>query len=323
MNSQKLFLGIDGGQSHTEAVIADENGTILSRGFGGASNHAEQPGGRERLHRAVTDSVGEALQKASLPPIEQVHFVSAHCGMTGGADFKHEIISPIIRADKLEIGHDAPTALFGATAGEIGIVVISGTGSVAYGENSLGEKVKVGGWGHLFSDAGSGFWTAQQGIKKAIESYDGIIESTVLTTEALSFFDCKTLSELTLRIYSEEISRDQLAKFSRVVHQAAQNDDHTALAIFDEGAAYLSEITAVAARRLNFGHETKFKTAIVGGMFSAEILRQKFIENVGALQPNAEIIEPRFPPPVGALLLAYRAVDIKIDDSLLNNLKNS
>ena len=67
-------MGIDGGQSHTEAIIADENGIILGRGLGGASNHAEIPGGRERLENAIKDSVGEALKNANLPPIDETDF---------------------------------------------------------------------------------------------------------------------------------------------------------------------------------------------------------------------------------------------------------
>ncbi|MEO8074430.1 MAG: hypothetical protein ABI686_14415, partial [Acidobacteriota bacterium] len=88
----KIFLGVDGGQSHTEAVIADENGKILGRGFGGASNHAEHPSGRERLRNAVLASVGEALKNAGLISPEKIVFAAAHFGMTGGADFKQEII---------------------------------------------------------------------------------------------------------------------------------------------------------------------------------------------------------------------------------------
>jgi N-acetylglucosamine kinase-like BadF-type ATPase len=65
----QIFLGVDGGQSHTEAIAADEAGRILGRGFGGASNHAEQPGGRERLRNAILESVGAALKKANLPPL--------------------------------------------------------------------------------------------------------------------------------------------------------------------------------------------------------------------------------------------------------------
>ena len=98
----KIFLGIDGGQSHTEAIIADENGIILGRGLGGASNHAEIPGGRERLENAIINAVGEALKNAKLPPIEEMIFASAHCGMTGGAIYKEEIIGAIFKAEKLD-----------------------------------------------------------------------------------------------------------------------------------------------------------------------------------------------------------------------------
>ncbi|CAN5635307.1 hypothetical protein BH24ACI1_BH24ACI1_21610 [soil metagenome] len=172
----KIFLGVDGGQSHTEAVIADENGNVLASGFGGASNHAEHPGGRERLRNAILNSVGEALKNANLPPVEKTIFTAAHFGMTGGADYKEEIINETVTAEHLIVGHDAPTALFGATAGEPGIVVVAGTGSVIYGENKRGETTKIGGLGYLFSDEGSGFWLALQTIRLAIKEQDGLLE---------------------------------------------------------------------------------------------------------------------------------------------------
>ena len=143
----KMFLGVDGGQSHTEAIIADENGNVLANGFGGASNHADVPGGRERLQKAVIKSVGEALKKADLPPIDETIFAAAHFGMTGEANYKEKIIGEIVRAESLVIGHDAPTALFGASAGTPGIVVIAGTGSVVFGMNEPGETARAGGLG--------------------------------------------------------------------------------------------------------------------------------------------------------------------------------
>ena len=88
--SEKLFLGIDGGQSHTEAIIAYEKGNILGTGFGGALDHGNLSEGRTRLKTAISESVNNALQEAGLPNIENIKFASAHCGLTGGADYKDE-----------------------------------------------------------------------------------------------------------------------------------------------------------------------------------------------------------------------------------------
>ncbi|NDD65978.1 MAG: ATPase, partial [Acidobacteria bacterium] len=129
----KLYLGIDGGQSHTTALIADGRGRLLGRGGAGPSNHTREPGGRERLIGAVRGSVGEAAREAGLSG-DNPRFVSAHLALTGEPDEKIAIVHEILRAEHLVVGHDAPGALAGALAGGDGIVVLAGTGSVACGE---------------------------------------------------------------------------------------------------------------------------------------------------------------------------------------------
>ena len=314
----KLFLGVDGGQSHTEAIIADENGVILGRGLGGASNHAEIPGGRKRLEKAVKDSVGEALKKANLPPINKTVFASAHCGMTGGADYKREIIGAVINTENLIVGHDAPTALFGATAGKPGIVVISGTGSVVYGENPDGETAQIGGLGFLFSDEGSGFWLAAQVIRFAIKEQDGLMENSGLQKLVSNFFKVIKIREITDAFYNGKISRDEIAGLAKI---AAESGNKVVREQLLNGANILAESVAGAARKLNFCGS--FPISGVGGMFRGKLMQKFFVESLNANVPNAIFTEPRFTPPIGALLLAYKQHKIAVNEKLLLNLELS
>src|ERR1700735_156549 len=105
----KLFLGVDGGQSRTTALIGDEEGRVLGAGAGGPCNHAGAEEGRQKLARGGGGSVG------------------------GGP------------------------ALAGATAGKPGIVMIAGTGSIAFGRNAGGRTARAGGWGFIFGDEGGAF----------------------------------------------------------------------------------------------------------------------------------------------------------------------
>ena len=318
----KIFLGVDGGQSHTEAVLADENGCILGRGFGGASNHAEQPGGRERLRNAVKQSVGEALQNAGLPVLEEIIFASAHFGMTGGADFKEGIIHETVQAEHLQVTHDAPTALYGATAGKPGIVVIAGTGSVVYGENEKGETAKIGGLGYLFSDEGSGFWLAAQTVRLAIKEQDGLIPNVGLERLVLDFFNREQIREVTNDFYFGKLSRDRLARLSRAAHEAAAAGNSVIQNQIRLGAAVLVESVGSAAQRLGF--EKDFPVAGAGGMFRAVLMKQYFAEVLREKIPAAIFTEPHFNPAIGALLLAFRKTGIEINEDLLTNLaKNS
>ncbi len=315
----KIFLGVDGGQSHTEAVVADENGNVLASGFGGASNHAEHPGGRERLRNAILNSVGEALKNANLPPIEKTIFSAAHFGMTGGADYKEKIIGEMVHAEHLIVGHDAPTALFGATAGEPGIVVIAGTGSVIYGENKRGETTKIGGLGYLFSDEGSGFWLALQTIRLAIKEQDGMLEPSGLEQLVLNFFGRVKIRELTNDFYNAKITRDDLAGFAKAAHEAAVAGNVIIRDQIKFGANVLVKSVRSAAKRLNFDGE--FPVAGVGGMFQGELMRKYFQGILEKKLPNAIFVNPRFNPAIGALLLAYKQAKIEINETLLANLE--
>jgi N-acetylglucosamine kinase-like BadF-type ATPase len=315
-----LFLGVDGGQSHTEAVVADEFGNIIGFGLGGASNHAEIPGGRERLRNAVIDSVAAASRIAK-DELRITKFVSAHFGMTGGADYKEEIIAEIIDAEILKIGHDAPTALASGTGGKYGIVVISGTGSAIYGENEKGEKARAGGLGYLFSDEGSGFWLATQTIRLAIKEQDGVIGNSGLERLVLDYFKVEKIRDLTTPFYNGKVSRDEIASFAQTVHDEAVKGNEVLREQIIYGANCLVENVQSVAKRLQF--VDKFDVVGVGGMFQGELMQKFFVEILAEKMPNANFIKPRFKPAIGALLLAYRNAKIELSEQLLANLEKT
>ena len=318
---KKLYLGIDGGQSHTEAIIADENGFVLGRGTGGASNHAEIPGGRERLQNAVKDSIGAALENGDLPELTAAIFASAHCGMTGGAIYKEEIISAIIRAEKLTVGHDAPTALFGATAGKPGIAVIAGTGSVVFGVNEKQESARAGGLGYLFSDEGSGFWLATQMIRLAVKEHDDLIEKRGILELTLEFFGRGEIREITDDFYNGKISRDQIAALAERAHFAAAEGNQAIREQIYNGVEVLTASVKSVAKKLNFPMD--FPVAGIGGMFRAALMNEFFKSSLAEKVSLARFVKPRFGPAIGALLLSYRQTEFKISEELLSNLESS
>ncbi len=302
---RRLFLGVDGGQSHTDAVVADDNGRLLGRGRGGPSNHADQPGGRERLRRAIRDSVGAALASAGLPEVSAARFTSAHCAMTGGPEDKKTEIHALLHADRLTVGHDAPAALAGATAGGPGIVVIAGTGSVAYGETSDGRAATAGGWGYVIGDEGSGYWIAIEAIRRAARGDDARASATELGSIAVERFACVTLRELAARIQAGAIDRDAISRFAPEVDAVATAGDRVASAIIDEAGRYLARLAVALADRLG-AREAAMPVAAVGGVFRLAGVFAAFAGEIAGAWPAARLVTPRFDPAVGALILAYR-----------------
>ena len=320
-SSRELFLGVDGGQSHTEAVIADRRGNVLARGAGGASNHAEIPGGRERLQSAITDSVGGALQNAGFASLAETIFASAHFGMTGGAIYKEEIIRRIVSAEILTVGHDAPTALFGATAGLPGVVVIAGTGSIVFGTDESGRTAQAGGLGYLFSDEGSGFWLAAQTIRLAIKEQDGLIPASGILELVLEFFGRAGIRDLTDDFYNGKVSRDEIAALARRAHEAAAGGSEIIAREIERGARTLAESVRSVAARLNFG--AGFPVSGVGGMFRAPLMNRYFEAALAEKVPRAQTVKPRFGAGLGAVLVAYRQAGIEISEELLSNLERA
>ena len=143
-----LYLGIDAGQGHTDAVIGDDLGNVLGRGHGGPSgDHPEEQGGRETVRQSLETAIRGALEAASAGSPAHVPFAGVHCGMTSAHADKAPILASLIKTDQFDVTSGASAALFGATAGDPGIVVLGGVGAFAYGEAWDGSKASAGGWG--------------------------------------------------------------------------------------------------------------------------------------------------------------------------------
>ena len=320
----KLYLGIDGGQSHTTALIADESGRILGQGQAGPSNHTREPGGRERLIGAVTGSIGEAVARAGLGG-RQPAFISAHLALTGEPEEKIEIVREIVTADHLVVGHDAPGALAGAFAGGDGIVVLAGTGSVACGQTTApnGERtfVRVGGHGYLFSDEGSAFSIAREALARALRNEDAGCQGD-LRPILLEYFERPNLKAIAQDCYAGVITRDRLASFAATLAEAAESDDAEAIDILNSAALDLARLASLAAHRL--GVETKpMMVSYGGGVFRSHQLMVAFAANVTEFLLNGRVEAPRFGPAVGALLLAYRQSGFTLNQSLLSNIERT
>src|SRR5688572_6428487 len=175
----RFFLGVDGGQSTTTALIGDETGRVLGAGEGGPCNHVGAAEGRAKLTNAVSACVEQACTNAGLDP-RAISYEAACFGMSGGPDDKQALLAEILPAERLIVTTDAVIALSGATAGEPGIIAIAGTGSIAFGRNEAGRTARVGGWGYVFGDEGGGFDITRQALRAALRYEEGWGPETAL-----------------------------------------------------------------------------------------------------------------------------------------------
>lgn len=302
--ARQWFLGVDGGQTHTTAVIGDPDGRIVGLGHGGPSNYVGELGRREPFIEAVTTAVDRACRQAG-DSLDQVVFDSACLGFTGGALAKDAIVRDIIRARTLQIVDDATIALSGATDGGPGVVMIAGTGSMCFGRNR-GRTARAGGWGYVFGDEGAAFDITRQALRAATRFEEGWGPFTVLHERLRRATGVDDIHEMRRRFYAPEFPRDRIASYSTLVDQAAEEGDTVAVDILDTAATQLAQFVAVVRGRL-FAADEPAHVAYVGGVFKSRRVLEGFRRRVEAL-PQTTVRPPAHGPEIGALIEAYRAV---------------
>lgn len=307
----RYVVGIDGGQSSTTAVVVDEKGVVRGRGTAGPADHVDEPPGSRKFADAATTALARALEAARLP--RDTRFAAVHAGLSG-YDEHFDGARPVFAADSLSVQHDAPVALAGAVQTLPAVVVIAGTGSVAYGKGTGGEAVRTGGWGYLFGDAGSAFAIARDALAHAMAEDDRGARSP-LGDAALAYFDRANLRALATEANTGRIARMQVASFARVVHDAARLGDAAARAIIDAAAHALAELAASTLARLNVAGEA-VPVAFAGGAFANEAFFARTRDAVAALAPHAQPVTARYDPAVGAALLAFADARLPVPERI-------
>jgi N-acetylglucosamine kinase-like BadF-type ATPase len=313
--AQPLFLGVDGGQTHTIAVLANQEGRVLGVGRAGPCNHFAEPGGPERFRTALQQVIRAAFVEAGYP----LQNLAAACfGLTGAWDHAPEVVRALLPVGRLLAVEDTVTAQAGAFAAGPGIVVISGTGSVAYGKDEAGNISRSGGWGYLMGDEGSGYDIGQQALRVAAQAYDNRGPATSLVELIPDQFGLTTLEAVQAALYDGRLSRSDIAGLATVTTKAAIQGDTFAAAIFEAAGAALALTAIAVARRLVWSAPI---ISPVGGVFKAgAIIFESFKRRLIETFPQATIHPPRYPPVLGALLLALQEGGYSPDQALLQYL---
>jgi glucosamine kinase len=277
-----LFAGIDAGQSGTTAAIGD-GARVLGRGTSGPADEIGVAPNSTRLRDALEGALAAALSAAKLPT--DARFDAIVAGISGYEGRVYGV-APQLSSKRVVLMHDAPIAHAGALGGNPGVVVIAGTGSVAYAVASDGRTKTTGGWGYLFGDEGSAFWIARAYLAQAIRD-------DARAPVALEYFGVATLRELVRAFYAGGISRDRFASFATI-----------ALADEKIAASAARELAVLADSALL---ERPCAIAFIGGLLRDARFAQRVREATQTLLPDCAVVEPLADPAEGALILASRA----------------
>ncbi len=290
----RLVAGVDGGGTKTTLVCRPLDGgeDIVFRYGPFNINAIGGKAFRELIERIVLD-------------IGQTGDCEALCmGAAGVSNTEmREIVSDVMRSSGIEkwslVGDDV-IAMEGALDGGSGIIVISGTGSIVLGKDVDGSRVRIGGWGHLIGDEGSGYGLARDAFMAITRMIDGMGESTCLMDD----FEVKDRADLISKVYSGD--KGTVAAYSVLVEKAAAKGDKVALEIIADNADRLSDCVVEVSRRLK---EKDVKVAFLGGLVSHDtIFRKVLVDCITAKSRDLECIYPIHDAAEGAVMLAERMV---------------
>lgn len=313
----KTFLGVDGGGTKTEFVLIDETGRVLAKHQEGSAYYPEI--GLDGLESMLACGIGATLKQVSMSG-SQLTF--AFIGIPAfGEDSRllerlSSAASPALAPGSYRCGNDMVCGWAGALGCRDGVNVISGTGSIAYGEFE-GRQARAGGWGELFSDEGSAYWAAREGLNLFSRMSDGRALQGQLLALMRSHFNLAFDLDLCAAIYGEgPASRSNIAQLAPMVAEAARRGDVQARSIFTRGARELAALVDATRAELQVPSEVVLPVSYSGGMFKLDdLVLEPFKSALRDRGMVYEFIAPRLPPAAGAALYAAKCSGNSLKDT--------
>jgi N-acetylglucosamine kinase-like BadF-type ATPase len=303
-----LYVGLDVGGSGTRAALATSEGQLLAVGFGGPSGHRGGASGHRILQRALANAVAPLEPHIGAQPCT-VHIGLRGLSIPGRRETALAELSARLPGAQVHVSNDALIAQWGGLGGAEGVAVLAGTGSIALARSLDGRQARSGGYGHLVSDEGGGFWIGRAAVSACLHALDGLAPPTSLSDSVPHAAGQHSLSDVVGWLYGGRDPVRRLARLAPLVTHAAAEGDLVALDILRQAARALADLAASAARGLwAQAPPSPLLVARCGGVWAAgRFLVEPFEHALIEQLPQAQSIAPRLPPVGGALLLAMPA----------------
>jgi len=297
-------LGIDAGGTKTVCLLADGHGRIVAEARGSGANL--QSVGELEVEKVLHGVMESAVANVDDAPV-------AICLGIAGVDRPSD--SETIRSVMHRIGYkartlvvnDALVALEAGAADQPGVVIVAGTGSIAYGRTRSAQAARAGGWGYLIGDEGGGFWVGRSALASVVRQFDGRGPATQLTDLVLRHMGLASPTELIHEIYYRDLHRRAIAGLAALVHQAANEGDAVAAQILTRAGTELATAAASVITRLGMRGDA-FPTLLAGGIFrGVPSLVADAEARLSEIAPRSAVRLLDVEPAVGAVRLALAA----------------
>ncbi|MBB2973257.1 BadF/BadG/BcrA/BcrD ATPase family protein [Mesorhizobium sp. RMAD-H1] len=296
-----LILGIDGGGTKVLVALADRSGRILRTAHGGGINPMDNPNWRRELDSQLASFIGVPRLKAvvaALPAYGEVADLSER---------QREAIGGVFADVPQLVLNDVDAAHLGAFAGGPGILILSGTGSMAWARDAEGNSSRAGGWGDVIGDEGSSYWIGRATLSLVSQSLDGRAPPTALAEalfEHLRLDQSDPINALAGWVSGLASQRSGIAALSVLVDRVAQAGDAAAMCLIEQAADELAKhFTAISG-----SCDPDAPWSYAGGTFASRRLLAALERRTG--RPS---VPPRLPPIGGALLAAAQLLGWPLD----------
>lgn len=306
-----LYLGVDGGGTKTCFVLLDAGGALVAQHVSASGYYLQV--GLDGLTARIGEGVAGVLAQAGATGADIRH---AFFGMPAyGEDSR---ITPALDAlpravlghDRYRCDNDMICGWAGALAGEDGISITAGTGSIGYGERQ-GLSARAGGWGELFSDEGSAHWIARRMLNLFTRMSDGRLPRGPLHALLRAHFQLDADLDLCGRVLTDDnAGRDRIAGLATLASQAAAQGDEAVLALFGQAADELVAIAEAVRVKLGYAQDEPVPVSWSGGVFKAgAFMLSAFRDRLEQADPIWRLQEPLHAPGTGAALYARRLAE--------------
>jgi N-acetylglucosamine kinase len=296
-----FVLGIDAGGTKTVCLLGDEQGRILGEARGGGANL--QSVGELEVEKVLHGVMDAVLAHRDARPAA-ICLGIAGVDRPSDAETVRNIMRRIGSHARTLVVNDALVALQAGAGDDPGVVLVAGTGSIAYGRNAASQAARAGGWGYLLGDEGGGFWIGRAALSAVVRQFDGRGPSTRLTELILTHMGLTSPTELIHEIYYRDLHRHAIAGLAALVEDAAEAGDAVAGHILGRAGTELAAAAASVITRLGMRGDT-FPVILAGGIFRGIPSLVADVElRLSETAPRASARLLEVEPAVGAVRLA-------------------
>lgn len=316
MKKAAYVAGIDGGGTKTSVVLADRSGKILAEETGGPSNF--QIIGVEKAAEVILTLIGRCCSKAGCSPDEVKAGVAGLTGAGRTTDqqrMKQALEAKIPKAfpalEYIEVTSDARIALEGAFGGGMGIILIAGTGSIAFGKAYDASILRVGGWGRTLGDEGSGYSLGRDGLNIVTKDLDGRIRKSLLTKLVAEHHGLTDQEKIIAEVYTNGFD---VASIAPLVIEAASKNDLECGRILNRAAYELTEhvraLTLKIEQAAGGMSRQKIPLAFIGSLLTNDSIFVKIVKHkIEFTIPQIKVVKPQSTPSFGGVLMALQLMN--------------